>query len=121
MTLGLAAVGVAVLAAASMLAYAVLSGVSSTKSPLSSTLEPYERGGERSRDGANRAEVWIGLLRAALERAARIARLGAVLDRVETRLEQANLPLRGPEAFILYVVSVVVCDSAAFLFGGPLL
>ncbi|MHB8466917.1 MAG: type II secretion system F family protein, partial [Acidimicrobiales bacterium] len=118
---GLIIVGLLAMTAVAGIAYVVLTTVLGDKSPLARALEPYGSGGAHHRDDATRPLARIALLRTAVDRAARVAQLGPVLDWVETKLDQANLALRPPEALFAYSVVFVVCSGAALLVGGPLL
>jgi len=50
----------------------------------------------------------------------RVAERIGVLNRVEDKLEQADLPLRPPEALFLYMAIVIVVFLGAMLMFGPL-
>jgi len=50
----------------------------------------------------------------------RMAERIGVLNRVEDKLEQADLPLRPPEALFLYLAIVMIVFLGSLLIGGPL-
>ncbi len=50
----------------------------------------------------------------------RMAERMGVLNRVEAKLEQADLPLRPPEAFFLYLAVIVATAFASLLLLGPI-
>jgi len=61
-----------------------------------------------------------GLMQDVVSLTGRVAERIGVLSRVEDKLEQADLPLRPPEALFLYLTIVVVVLIGSFLILGPL-
>ena len=71
--------------------------------------------GELADDG-----VETGLVQDMVSLTGRVAERIGVLNRVEDKLEQADLPLRPPEALFLYLTIVVVVLLGSMLILGPL-
>ena len=113
-TVGKLIIGVLALVAAGLLAFGLLMLVIRTdQGSLKSVLQPYTD--EPVEEEGLRSEVSFAesaLIRRAVDATAHIARQRGVLDTIEKKLEQADLPLRAPEALfftlVLAVVSVIV-------------
>jgi tight adherence protein B len=73
----------------------------------------FEREAERQADSS--------LMQDMVSLTGRVAERMGVLNRVEAKLEQADLPLRPPEAFFLYLSIIVVSLIAGLLLFGPIL
>jgi tight adherence protein B len=121
-TVGKFLIALLALAAAGMIAWALLMLViRDDPSTLRSALQPYSDEAPRAegeRDETSLAES--ALVRRAVGMTARIARERGVLDALEKKLEQADLPLRAAEAlFFTMVFGVVVIVAAALLGGAP--
>lgn len=120
-TIGPVIVGVLAFAAVAALAVGVLSHVLAGQNPLDRALRPYQDGGApRPRQTGKPSLFESDLVQRGMERAARLAQLGPLLEWVETRLEQANVALRPPEALFLYMLGVAVFGGLAFFVGGLL-
>lgn len=66
------------------------------------------------------AEAEPGLIEDMMSLTGRMADRMGLLNRVENKLEQADLPLRPPEALFLYLAIVVVVFIGSMLILGPL-
>jgi tight adherence protein B len=108
------------LAAAGLLAYALLQlVVRSDQSTLQSALRPYSDEADDAESA--RAEPSLAesaLIRRAVDTTARIARERGVLDILEKKLEQADLPLRSAEALFFSLVLGVIVIIVATALGG---
>jgi tight adherence protein B len=121
---GVLIIAVLALAAAGLLAYAVLSLTAGGASSLETALQPYEEGASaNSFDDApdDGSFVSNALVSRVVERTAVFAKEKGILEKVETRLEQADLNLRASEAFFFYLVVMVVLIAAGLIVGGPLM
>lgn len=95
--------------------------VKSDKSTLQSALQPYSE--EPDEPEGARAETSLAesaIIRRAVDTTARIARERGVLDILERKLEQADLPLRSAEALFFAIVIGVVVVVVVTLLTGPL-
>ena len=112
--------------AAGVLALALLLIFGRRDPSLETAMRPYA-GGERQADAAaigDRTFVQTALVRRAVETTARLARQGAGverLERLERRLDQADLRLRAQEALFFYMVAVFFISVVVLLVAGPLL
>ena len=110
------------LIAAGLLAYGLLLLVTrADKSELQTALQPYSD--EPEEPEAGRSEVAFAesaLIRRAVDTTARIARERGVLDVIEKKLEQADLPLRAAEALLFTIIAGVLIVIAATALYGPL-
>ncbi len=90
---------------------------------LSDVLEAYAAGGRSvgatEEVDANRSFVPESIRRA-VERTVELAGRGGALDRLDTRLDQADLKLRAQEAVIFASGGLFVLGVLAFALGGPL-
>jgi tight adherence protein B len=119
-TLGKLLIALLALVAAGLAAYALLLLVTKDdKSTLQTALQPYSD--EPAAPESTRADVAFAesaLIRRAVDTTARIARERGVLDILEKKLEQADLPLRAAEALLFnIVVGIVVVIAATALRG----
>jgi tight adherence protein B len=121
-TVGKALVVLLALIAAGLLAYGLLLLVTKgDKSTLQTALQPYSD--EPAEPDAGRAEVAFAesaLIRRAVDTTARIARERGLLDIIEKKLEQADLPLRAAEALLFTIIAGVLIVIAAAALSGPL-
>lgn len=120
------AVSIVPVAAAALIALAVfalamtlLSMDHDTKSDLEKRLTAFT-GKQSERDDLG-ADAESGLVQDMVALTERMAERVGVLNRVEDKLEQADLPLRPPEALFLYVAIVIVTFVASMVLFGPLL
>jgi tight adherence protein B len=108
------------LVAAGLAAYALLLLVTKDdKSTLESALQPYSDEPEEAE--STRPDVAFAesaLIRRAVDMTSKIARERGVLDILEKKLEQADLPLRAAEALLFTIVVGVVIVIAATLLQG---
>lgn len=117
---GLVVVAVVALAAGTAVAYAVLARLMAAPTALARAVEPYA-GTDASRPtDSSKEDARLAGFRHGLDRAAAVAQLGTILTWTETRLDQANLALRAPEALFLHALGVIVGGAAAFFLGGHL-
>ena len=111
------------MAAVAMLAYGLL-GLAFGRGPgLDSTLRPYLAGTTAPAGAAPRhvgpfTMAETAVVQRAVEATARMARQQGLLQRVEARLEQADLPLRAAELIFFNAVSFVVLTVIAGLLKG---
>jgi tight adherence protein B len=121
-TVGKALIVLLALLAAGLLAYGLLLLVTrADQSTLETALQPYSDDADESDGG--RAEVAFAesaLIRRAVDTTARIARERGVLDVIEKKLEQADLPLRAAEALLFTIIAGLLIVIAATALYGPL-
>jgi tight adherence protein B len=119
-TVGKLLIALLALVAAGLGAYALLLlFTKDDKSTLQTALQPYSD--EPAEPEGTRADVAFAesaLIRRAVDTTARIARERGVLDVLEKRLEQADLPLRAAEALLFNIVVGIVVVIAATLLRG---
>lgn len=89
---------------------------------LARTLSSYgplagEEGLTSARGSADVSLAQTAVLRRAVEATAKVARERGILQRVEAKLEQADLPVKAAEALFFYLVGVVVITVIGFLLG----
>jgi tight adherence protein B len=107
------------LVAAGLLAYGLIMVFVRDRSTLESALQPYsEEGSGESTDfdetpGASSLVGDSAFMQRAMGLTARFAEERGILARVETMLEQANVPLRAAEAIFFYGAGVVVLTIVA--------
>jgi tight adherence protein B len=113
-TTGKVLIFVLVLLATGLLAYGLILIAVRERSNLESALQPY--GGEGEGDDEGHGDVSFAdtaIVQRAVAATARFAEQGGILSRIESMLEQADLPLRAAEAFFFYLASVVVLTGLA--------
>jgi tight adherence protein B len=113
-TTGKLVIAVLVLLAAGLLAYGIILIAVRERSSLEAALQPYS--GEGEADEEARGDVSFAdtaIVQRAVAATARFAEQGGVLSRIESMLEQADLPLRAAEAFFFYLATVVVLTGLA--------
>ena len=117
---GKALIALLALIAAGLAAYALLLLVTKDdKSTLESALQPYSDEPEAPEGGkADVAFAESALIRRAVDMTSKIARERGVLDVLEKKLEQADLPLRAAEALLFTIVVGVVIVIVATLLQG---
>ena len=114
--------GVVVLAVGGI-AWALASAFTRERRPeLSQTLSPYSVGQlveqaatKEAKAGGTQELVESPILQRAVARVGELAAERGVLQRVEAKLEQADLPIRPAEAIFLYLVAVVVIGVLGLL------
>ena len=113
------------LAAVAMLAWVVASVIVPEENNLSRRLEVYEEsyGVEVPEEftGGAESHTTVPILQRAVEFTGDIADKRGILETVETKLEQANLPLRAPEAMFFTAVGALILTVLAFLLTGNVL
>jgi tight adherence protein B len=110
---GKVVIAILVLFAAGLLAYGIILIAVRERSSLETALRPYSGEGE---DGEEHADVTFAesaIVQRAVAATARFAEQGGILTRIESMLEQADLPLRAAEAFFFYLAAVVVLTGLA--------
>ncbi|HET7489839.1 MAG TPA: VWA domain-containing protein [Acidimicrobiales bacterium] len=90
---------------------------------LSTTLQPYGPGGGTAfESGSATGGVELAqtaIMRRAVDATARIAAGGSILDTLERKLEQADLPVRPAEALFFYLASLAAAVVFTLLLWGP--
>jgi tight adherence protein B len=122
---GAAVIALIVVLAVGALVWAVATAFTRERRPqLSDTLAPYtvgqiaERAGSAGpKAGATKELVTSPLLQRAVDKVAEFASQRGLLQYVEAKLEQANLPVRPAEMLFFYLVAVVV-GGVVGLLGG---
>jgi tight adherence protein B len=112
------------LTAAMMLVWSVATMVMPDENNLSARLEVYDEayGVDPSPfDQPDESAVSVPILKKAVEFTGEMAERRGVLDKVETMLERANLPLRAPEAMFFTAVIAAIVVVLSFLLTGNLL
>ena len=118
---GAGIIAAVVVIAVGAIVWAVASAFTRERRPeLSQTLSPYTVGQiaetkavSEVRAGGPQELVETAIVQRAVAAVGDIARQRGILQRIETKLEQANLPVRSNEVFFLYLVAIVV----AFFLG----
>jgi tight adherence protein B len=77
-------------------------------------------GAEADAEGHGDADAETGLVQDMVSLTGRMAERIGILNRVEDKLEQADLPLRPPEALFLYVAIVIMMFIGSVLILGPI-
>ncbi len=121
---GAVIIAAVVVVAVGALVGAVASAFTRERRPqLTETLAPYtvgqiaERAAAAPKLGGTKELVTSPLLQRAVDKVAEFAARRGVLQHLEAKLEQANLPVRPAEALFLYLVAVVV-GGVLGLLGG---
>ena len=108
-----------VLVAAGLAAYALIPLAMKQRSDLDTALEAYTEGVPASEsDGESNAFAETAFIKRAVGLTARLADQRGFLERVETKLEKADLPLRPAEALFFYAASALVATVLALVLGG---
>lgn len=97
--------------------YAVASLATKNDTGLSAVLRPYEEGGGVG-DENDGALAQTALLQRAVELTEDFAERQGFLEKIETMLERADLPLRAAEALFFYVAAVFIAGALAFVTLG---
>jgi tight adherence protein B len=111
-----------VLLAVALFGVAIVMLVVRDPSVLEGALRPYSSDGAASEEGddeiTERVLAESALLRRAVNTTARLARDRGILDRIERKLEQADLALRSAEFLFFWVAIAVVLVPVGFLVAG---
>jgi tight adherence protein B len=109
--------------AAGLLVWAVASLVMPNSNDLTSRLEVYDEsfGAEPDPDLVGDSSVTVPILQRAVDFTGDLAERRGVLDKVESMLERANLPLRAPEAMFFTAVLALVLVVLSFFLTGNIL
>ena len=121
-TFGKFLIALLVLLAASLFAYGIALVVMRGTDPsrLEAVLQPYTDADEGLETG-DRAEVTFAesaFIKQMVNATGRIARERGVLDALEKKLEQADLPLRAAEALFFYLAAALIAAVIGLLLGG---
>jgi tight adherence protein B len=99
-------------------AYAIISVLAKDDKGLDSMLEPYSgnyASSDELGDPAEQGMAQTAVMQRAVELTRQFAEQRGFLDRVESALERANLPLRAPEAMLFYGAGAVVVSILSLL------
>jgi tight adherence protein B len=109
--------------AAGLLVWAVASLVMPNSNDLTSRLEVYDEsfGAEPDPDLVEDSSVTVPILQRAVDFTGDLAERRGVLDKVESMLERANLPLRAPEAMFFTAALALVLVVLSFFVTGNIL
>jgi tight adherence protein B len=119
---GLFLIGMLVLAGAGLLVYAVVLLVTREESGLSYALRTYDGGvAPTDDDEVGQSLVQTALIQRAVETTARLAEERGLLEKVESKLEQADLKLRAAEALFFYGAGSIILVVLLGVIGGPVL
>ena len=121
-SLGKLLIALLILVAVGLAAYALLQLVTKDdQSELQTALRPYSDDPAEADGGRHEvAFAESALIRRAVDTTARIARERGVLDTLEKKLEQADLPLRAAEALLFSILAGILVIVAATALSGPL-
>jgi tight adherence protein B len=98
--------------------YAVASLMTKNESVLDSALNPYTDGWSEDEEEGESGFSQTALFQRAVEFTGDFAEKQGLLEKVEQRLEQANLPLRAAEAIFVYVAAVAVVGLMLLVLNG---
>ncbi|MCU1497618.1 MAG: Flp pilus assembly protein TadB [Acidimicrobiales bacterium] len=107
-TLGVIAALVLVGLGAGMGSFAIAALATKNDTGLSAMLRPYDEGGAPAADEADGALAQTAILQRAVEMTEDFAQRQGFLEKVEKKLERADVPLRAAEALFFYVAGVAV-------------
>jgi tight adherence protein B len=100
--------------------YAVASSIVRENRRLDRVLQPYSDGYVAAGDDDGERMATSAILQRAVEMTGDFAERRGFLERVEDRLEQANLPLRAAEALFFYLVGALLVGLIGGLLAGSL-
>jgi tight adherence protein B len=112
--LGVAAMFIAV----ALAVYAVASLLTKSESVLDSALNPYLDGWAPEEEEESSGFAQTAIFQRAVELTEEFAERQGMLEKVEKKLEQANLPLRAAEAIFVYAVATVVLAGIMLVLNG---
>jgi tight adherence protein B len=109
-----------VLLAAGLLAAGLLLLIVHDRTDLDAALRPYAESDDEDEEPAPGEMVLAetGFVRRAVATTAKLAQDRGVLETVEQRLEQADLPLRAAEALFFWAAAVVIVTAISLFLGG---
>ena len=80
---------------------------------------PGDEGTTSAKGSADVSLAQTAMIKRAVEATAKVARERGVLQLVEAKLEQADLPVKAAEALFFYLVGVLAVSAIGFLLSGP--
>jgi len=98
--------------------YAVASLLTKNESVLDSALNPYVDGWTSDDEEESSGFAQTAIFQRAVEITEDFAERQGMLEKVEKKLEQSNLPLRAAEAIFVYVVAAVVVTGILLVLNG---
>jgi tight adherence protein B len=108
-----------VLVGGALLVFTLINTFSRDPSALESALQPYAESyvadTDDDDDPRSKGLAQTQILQRAVELTGQLAERQGILPRIESRLEQANLPLRAAEALFFYLASVVLLTMLALV------
>jgi len=104
--------------AVALAVYAVASLLTKNESVLDSALNPYVDGWTSDDDEESSGFAQTAIFQRAVEITEDFAERQGMLEKVEHKLEQSNLPLRAAEAIFVYAVAVVVLSGLILVLSG---
>jgi tight adherence protein B len=108
-----------VLVAAGLAAFGILLLFVRDRADLSAALRPYAfQDEEQDEESSDVVLAETGFVRRAVDTTAKLADDRGLLEVVEQRLEQADLPLRAAEALFFWVAAVAILTALAFFVAG---
>ncbi len=119
----LVVIAAAVFVGAALLAVAIVALTRQGVPGLSTRLKDYGPEGGAAFEAVPGSEVELAqtaLMRRAVGATARLAKGRGILESLEIKLEQADLPLRPAEAFFFYVVGLLTLVVLVGFLGGPI-
>jgi len=118
---GLLLIALLVLMAAGMAVYAIAALITREDSSLAQLLRTYEHKDKKKQidQDAEGSLIQTALVQRAVATTARLAQERGLLEKVEAKLEQADLALRPAEALFFWLASGAVLTVAALFLKGP--
>jgi tight adherence protein B len=110
-------VGLLVILAVGLGAWALISIAVKEESTLSAAIRPYADEPEDEEKG-RRGLADSGFVQRAVDLTGKLAQERGLLEKVEHRLDEANLPLRAAEAIFFYVAAVIILTVLALIVKG---
>jgi tight adherence protein B len=112
-------VGLLVVLAVALGAWAVISIAVKEESTLSAAIRPYsDAPAEDEERGRRNSLTDSGIVQRAVDITGKLAQDRGILEKIEKSLDEANLPLRAAEALFFYVAAVIVLSVAALFVKG---
>jgi len=114
-------VGALIILAVGLGAWALISIAMKEESTLEVAIRPYSDEGTVNPDeGSRRSSLAdTGIVQRAVDITGKFAQDRGLLEKVESKLEEANLPLRAAEAIFFYLAAVVIVSLLALFVKGP--
>ena len=119
---GLVLIGAIAFLAAGLVVFLVSSSASTGSSTLDETLSAYgdaPTGRRRLRRKGDLDLAQTAMVQRAVDATARLAKDRGILEAVERKLEQADLPVKPAEALFFYLIGVVVFTVIGLILRGP--